>query len=352
MARLVRLPGMIDIHTHLRDPQAVQKEDFYTGTSAALAGGVIALCDMPNNPEPTVSSAALLKKEKIAQKKAVCDYGFYFGATADNWDQFKKIARNVAGLKIYLNETTGPLLVEGLRDLETIFQNWPKTKPIMVHAEDDTVAKVLGLAAIYNQRVHFCHLSLSSEIEMVKKAKNKGMRVTCEATPHHLFLTENDAKNLKGYGIVKPPLRSRKDQEALWKNLKVIDVVVSDHAPHTKSEKESGNPPSGMPGLETSLPLLLTSVAKGKITMDELVRLTFKNPAKILGFIPSEDSYIEVEFGKKYTIENKNLKTKCGWSPFAGFSVLGKIRRVFIRKKMVYDDGRILVEGGFGVNIS
>lgn len=360
MPKLIKLPGMIDIHTHLRDPGATQKEDFYTGTCAALAGGVIALCDMPNNPIPTVSLNALQDKEKLAQKKALCDYGLYLGATADNYPQFKKVANRAAGLKIYMNETTGPLLVENLADLENIFQNWPsltrrlgrpKTKPIMVHAEDSTVAEVLGLSATYNKWVHFCHLSQASEIELVKIAKEKGMKVTCEVTPHHLFLTEKDAGVLGGYGKVKPPLRKPSDRDALWKNLKVVDAIASDHAPHTKEEKESPNPPSGMPGLETTLPLFLTAVSQGRLSMDELVRLTFTGPCKILGVKLSKNSYLEVDPQEKYTIKNKNLKTKCGWSPFAGFKVQGRVKRVFIRGKKVFEDGQILASSGFGQNL-
>lgn len=350
MAKLI-LPGMIDVHTHLRDPGATQKEDFYSGTCAALAGGVIVICDMPNNPIPTVSQKALLDKENIARKKAVCDYGFYFGATSENSDKFNKVIRKIVGLKVYMNETTGPLLIEKLEDLEKIFQSWPKAKPIMVHAEDSTVAEVLGLALIYKNRVHFCHVSQASEIEIIKKAKESGMKITCEVTPHHLFLTEKDAKVLDGYGFVKPQLRTKKDVESLWKNLKIIDVVASDHAPHTKGEKESANPPSGLPGLETTLPLLLTMVNKGKITLDDLIRLTFKNPCRLLGFSPPENSHIEVDLKEKYLIENKNLKTKCGWSPFNGLKVEGRVKNVFIRGKKVYSDGQILASPGFGQNI-
>ncbi len=352
---------MIDIHTHLRDPGAPLKEDFYTGTCAALAGGVIAVGDMPNNPIPTISPKALLDKEKIAQQKAVCDYGLYFGATADNSSQFKKIANRVIGLKVYMNETTGQLLLENLADLEEIFKIWPaltpvnrgrpKEKPIMVHAEDSTIAKVLGLVAVYSKWVHFCHLSQASEIEMVKEAKRKKMKVTCEVTPHHLFLTEEDGLVLKGYGKVKPALRTKKDREALWKNLDIVDLIASDHAPHTKGEKESLNPPSGMPGLETTLPLLLTAVSQGKLTLKRLVELTFKNPQRLFGLKVPQNSYIEVDASKSYIIEEKDLKTKCGWSPFTGFKVKGKIERVFIRGQKVFDNGQVLAKKGFGRNL-
>lgn len=353
----LRLSGMVDIHTHLRDPGATQKEDFYTGTSAALAGGVIAVCDMPNNPIPTVSPETIDDKEKIAKKKAVCDFGFYLGATSNNYSQFKELANRVVGLKVYMNETTGPLLVENLADLENIFQCWPKNRPIMVHAEDSTVAKVLGLAAIYGNWVHFCHISQACEIEMVKKAKERGMKITCEVTPHHLFLTERDATQMGGYGKVKPPLRTKRDVEALWKNLKVVDAIASDHAPHTKREKEGDNLPSGMPGLETSLPLILTAVFQGRLDMDEVIRLTFTGPCKIVGFKPqknssfAKNSHIEIDQNAKYTIENKDLQTKCGWSPFEGFKVQGKVRRVFIRGEKAFEDGKVLVAGGFGKNV-
>lgn len=349
-----KLPGMIDVHTHLRDPGATQKEDFYTGTCAALTGGVTLVLDMPNNPIPTISSSALQKKEKIASQKAVCDFGLIFGASqTDNTNEFKKIIPKVCALKVYMDQTTGTLLIEKLALLEKIFQKWESDKPIMVHAEDATLVKALSLAYIYKRRIHFCHVSLKEEVELIKKAKELGMRVSCEVTPHHLFLTENNAKKLGPYGIMKPPLRTQQDVDSLWQGIRqgVIDIIATDHAPHTKKEKESPKPPFGVPGLETALPLLLTAVHKKWITLEKVIELYCENPRKIFNLPKQKDTYIEVDLHKKWEIKNENLKTKCGWSPFNGEIVYGKVEKVVLRGANVYKNKKILIKPGFGLKI-
>jgi len=349
MGKLIKLPGIIDSHVHLRDPGATLKEDFYTGTCAALAGGVVAVIDMPNNPEPTTSIKALAKKEKLAAQKCVCDYGFYFGASLDNYNLAKEVYQKVKGLKIYMDHTTGTLLIEDLIVLEKHFQNWPKTKPILVHAEDATLTKAIALAFVYNKWLHVCHVSQQSELELIKKAKQKGVKITCEVTPHHLFLTNNDEKRLDGFAKVRPPLRTKQDQQALWKaiNSGLIDYIATDHAPHTIKEKKSKNPPFGIPSIETRLPLLLTAVSKGKLTLNKLIKLISTNPAKIFK-INLNNSWVEVDLNKTWIIKNKDLKTKCGWSPYHGLKVKGKVVRVFIRGKKVFENGKILVKKGFG----
>ncbi len=350
---ILQIPGMIDTHVHLRDPGATNKEDFFTGTMAALTGGVTTVLDMPNNPKPIVDQEALREKISIAERKAVCDYGFYLGANQNNFGEHRKIANEVWGLKIYLDSTHGPLLVNDLLTLKRHFEFWPGEKPICVHAEGSSVDKVLVLIAIYGKRVHFCHISQASEIASIKAAKKRKLPVTCEVTPHHLFLTEEDERALGSFGRMKPPLRRKKDQEALWQAIKqgVVDTIASDHAPHTKKKKLGDEPPFGVPGLETTLPLLLTAVAQGKLSLERLVELTSTNPAKIFGLKLDKDNWIEVDIKKSYLIENSNLKTKCGWSPFDGERVTGKVRRVFLRGKMVFEDGEILVQAGFGQRI-
>lgn len=342
MSNLIKLPGLIDCHVHLRDPGATQKEDFQTGTKAAIAGGITTVIDMPNNPQPTTSLKRLNQKIKLAQEKALCQIFFHFGAAKNNFKQFSKIKNKVKGLKIYLDHTTGPLLIDDLKTLNKHFLLWPKELPILVHAEDSTVLKVLGLVAVWNKPVHFCHLSQATEIEIIKRAKQKGLPITCEVTPHHLFLTKSDLKYLGAFGIMRPPLRTKKDVAALWKNLKVIDCFATDHAPHTIEEKKSQNPPNGVPGLETALPLLLTAVKKGQLTLDDLVLRYFKNPARIFKIKTNDNTYIEVDLKKKWKINNKNLFTKCRWSPFNGKQVQGKVISVFIAGKKVFEDGKIL----------
>lgn len=347
--KVIRLPGLIDAHVHLRDPGATHKEDFYTGTCAALAGGVVAVVDMPNNPSPTTSLRALKKKQKLVAKKAVCDYGFYFGASNKNWRVDKAAFDKTFGLKIYMDHTTGPLLIENLQILENHFRAWPKEKPILVHAENATLAKAIGLALAYRKWLHVCHVSQASELQLIKEAKKAGGKVTCEVTPHHLFLTKRDEKRLGSLAKMRPPLRTKKDQQALWQGINsgLIDYLASDHAPHTMAEKRSSRPPNGVPGLETFLPLMLTAIKQKRLSLKKFIRLASLNPAKLLG-VNLKSSWIEADLNKVWTIKNKDLKTKCGWSPFDGFKVKGKLIRVFIRGKKVFEDSQILVKEGFG----
>lgn len=348
MRNVIKLPGLIDCHVHLRDPGAIYKENFETGTQAAIAGGITTVIDMPNNPAPTTTLARLKEKIKLAKKKSLCQVLFHFGADKNNFRQFPKVKNKVKGLKIYMDHTTGPLLIENLEVLTKIFQFWPKDLPILAHAEDATMLKVLGLAAIWGRPVHLCHISQASEIEIIKKAKKKGLPITCEVTPHHLFLTEKNSRQLGAFGMMRPPLRSKKDMEALWENLAFIDCFATDHAPHTKEEKKSKNPPNGVPGLETALPLLLTAVKKGRLTIKDIILRLFNNPAKIFKIKTERSTNIEVDLNKKWEIKNENLFTKCGWSPFDGWKVQGKILRVFIKGKKVFEEGQILVKKGFG----
>lgn len=353
--KTLKLPGMIDVHTHIRDPGAADKEDFYTGTCSALAGGVTLICDMPNNPIPTISYNALKDKEKIANSKAVCDFGLIFGASQDdNTSEFKKVIPKVVALKVYMDQTTGTLLIEHLGLLEKIFASWESKKPIMVHAEDATLAKALSLASLYKRHVHFCHVSLATEVAFIKRAKQNGIKVSAEVTPHHLFLTEKDVKKLGPFGIMKPPLRSQKDVDSLWKGIKegIIDMVATDHAPHTLKEKKSNKPPYGVTGLETALPLLLNAYKERRLTLDEVIKLYHKNPRKLFHLPKQKNTYIEVDMERKYEIKNENLKTKCKWSPFNGTKVYGKINTVVLRGKKVYKEGKILVQKGFGKNIN
>lgn len=348
MKETLRIPGLIDPHVHLRDPGATHKEDFYTGTCAALAGGVTTVLDMPNNPRPTITLEALEEKRQSAVGQIVCDVGFHFGATHHNFSDYRKIINQVYGLKIYLDSTHGSLLVDTLDGLINSFKHWNGSTPIVVHAEDSSVAKVIGLVATYRKPTHFCHISSASEIQLLRRAKQQSLPVTCEITPHHLFLTQDDEKDLGPFGLMKPSLKTSKDVDALWSNLDIVDIIASDHAPHTLEEKKSSQPPFGVPGLETTLPLMLTAVAQGRLTLERLIELTHTNPARIFDLKNNQGTYVELDLNESYVFENKDLKTKCGWTPFAGKRVQGRIRRVFLRGQMVFENGQILAEKGTG----
>ncbi len=354
------LPGLIDPHVHLRDPGQTEKEDFLTGTSAALVGGYTTVIDMPNNKTPITTAEKLEEKIQSARKKIVCDVGFYFGSMGNNLAEFPKVSSKVLGLKLFLNHTTGNYLLS-LGFLEKIFKAWPNPptggSPILFHAENETFDLVLEVLKKSPRPVHLCHISTSYELKKVIEAKGQGLPVTCGVTPHHLFLDLNDLHHLSSFGMMKPPLQSRKDVEFLWKNLKEIDVIESDHAPHTIEEKQSDPPAGGqyygVPGLETTLPLLLTAAAEGKLTVNDIVRLSHDGPKRI--FLPYlndvdhlRDSRVEIDPDEEWMIQNKNLLTKCKWSPFDGWKVKGRVKRVFLRGEKVFENGKVLAALGFG----
>jgi dihydroorotase-like cyclic amidohydrolase len=344
---MITLPGLIDSHVHLRDPEQTEKEDFFTGTSAALAGGFTMVVDMPNNLTPITTSERLTNKQQIAEKQIVCDIGLHFGTLGENFNEFPKVQNDVLGLKVYLNQTTGNYIVD-----EEVFKKicaaWPVGKPILVHAEEDILESVLIIGNEHKQHIHVCHVSSQTELRIILYAKEKGWNVTCGVTAHHLFLTENDAKKLGPYGKMKPSLKSQKDIDFLWRNMKYIDLMESDHAPHTLEEKESDNPPFGVPGLETTLPLLLTAMNEGRITKDEIIEKCYTSPKNIFHLPDQEQTNVEVDENEEWTITNENLFTKCKWTPFNGWKVKGKVKRVTLRGTKVFEDGNILVKPGFG----
>lgn len=346
MANVITLPGLIDPHVHLRDPGQTGKEDFLTGTSAALAGGFTVVIDMPNNLEPVITKEKLERKISIARQKAVCDIGFNFGTLGDNFEEFAKVYDQVVGLKVYLNVTTGNFIIDKDK-LAGIYKAWDSDKPIFLHAEDDVSDLVLSTLRRYPRRTHLCHVSSRKELEFVMQAKNEGLPLTCGVTPHHLFLDEADKEKLGPLGIMKPYLKPKSDKDFLWQNLDAIDLVESDHAPHTVEEKNTDPPPFGVPGLETTLPLMLTAEAEGKISRKQILDKLHYKPAKLIGIKPDPNNKIEVDMSE-YEIKNEDLKTKCGWSPFAGRKVVGKVKKVFIRGNLVYENGKVLAAPGSG----
>lgn len=339
MSKTTILPGLIDPHVHLRDPGQAHKEDFLSGTSAALAGGYTTVIDMPNNTEPITTLQRLEAKIAIASQKIVGDVGFHFGTLGDNFAEFPKVIDKVKGLKIYLNVTTGNFIIDKTKLLD-IYQAWPSDKPILLHAEDDVSELVGDTLRATRKTTHICHVSSQAELEFVIKVKDAGLPISCGVTPHHLFLTEADASRLGPFGQMKPALKSQKDQDFLWQNLDYIDVIESDHAPHTKAEKQSETPPFGVPGLETTLPLMLTAEANGKLTRSQLIERLHTNPSRIFGITTDDNTYIEVDM-KEYSISNEGLLTKAGWSPFDGMKVVGKVSSVVLRGKAVYKNGQI-----------
>lgn len=356
---MLKLPGLIDPHVHLREPGATHKEDWDSGTAAALAGGFTLVLAMPNTKPPIFDSATLDLALDAARKKARCDYAQYVGAGPDNAEVAATLADNVAALKMYLDMTFGQLRLDDMTLWGPHFETYPKQYPIVAHSESRSMAAAILFAAIYDRPVHIAHISLKEEVLLIRAAKEKGIKVTCEVCPHHLFLTA-DAPLLEGKGTgvrvngrkeVRPRLATPEDVNALWDNLDVIDCFATDHAPHTLEEKDSDNPPPGFPGLETALPLLLTAVDLRRLTLDDLIQKMYVNPKKIFHLPDQPETWIEVDEDAQYEIRASEQFTRCGWTPFEGWKVKGKVRKVVLRGKTAFEDGKILVEPGYGENI-
>jgi len=350
--KIVRLPGLIDTHVHMREPGATHKEDFSSGTAAALAGGVTMVCAMPNTIPPVTDETVFNLCKKLASEKAYCDYALMVGATSTNYACIPKLASQASGLKMYLNRTFTDLMMESTTDWLHHFQHWPRNAPICVHAEGTTVAAVILMASLYDRPLHICHVSSKDEIEIVKAAKMKGLPITCEVCPHHLFLTEQEIHELgDNMSDVRPRVGRQEDQEALWENMDYIDSIVTDHAPHTLEEKKSSVDSPGFSGLETMLPLLLTAVNEGKITLQELEEKMYHSPRRIFGLPEQPDTYIEIDMDHEWTIPDKLTHSKAGWTPFAGRKVKGIVRRVILRGEVAFVDGKVLVEPGYGQDV-
>jgi dihydroorotase len=349
----VRIPAMIDPHTHLRDLDWAHKATFTSETTAAVAGGYWAVFDMPNTPPTTTDRAALDLKLARMSERAVCDWGVYFGASqADNTAEYARVA-GTCGLKIFNNSTTGDLLVADQAQRAGHYAAWDGGRIIAVHAEDETVLDILALVRQFRKRTHFVHISTAQEIAWLEAAKEEGLPITIGVCPHHLWLTQDDLPALGAFGIMKPGLKTARDRDALWDALVrgVVDVVESDHAPHTLAEKASERPPYGVPGLETTLPLLLTAVHDGRLTLERVVDLVANNPRRIWGLAAPPDTYALVDLGDEYVIDRARLHSACGWSPFEGLRVRGRVRETWIRGVQVYDGERVLVQPGFGRNL-
>ncbi|MCB0101078.1 MAG: amidohydrolase family protein [Anaerolineales bacterium] len=352
---MLKLPGLIDPHVHVREPGATHKEDWDTVTQAALAGGVTAILAMPNTKPPIFDDATFDLAIKAASQKARCDYGQYVGAGPDNADIAASLAPKAAGLKMYLDSTFGELRLDDMQLWMPHFQKFPKSAPMVMHSESRTMAAAILFSAIYDHPVHIAHVSLKEEILLIKAAKEKGIKVTCEVCPHHLFLSKEDIPAIShghpGRGEVRPRLATKEDVDNLWINLDVIDCFATDHAPHTLEEKDGENPPPGFPGLETMLPLLLTAASEGRLTIDQIVQKLYENPRRIFNLPEQPNTYIEVDENATYEIKASEGFTRCGWTPFEGWKVKGRVQKVVLRGKTAFEDGKVLAEAGSGKNV-
>jgi carbamoyl-phosphate synthase/aspartate carbamoyltransferase/dihydroorotase len=348
---VIRLPALVDVHVHTREPGQTHKEDWSTATASALAGGISTVLAMPNTVPVAADGETLEIAERAAGAGARCDFGLYAGATGANSGSVRSIADRVVGLKMFLDQSFGDLR---LPDLDTWWDHlagWPESSPIVVHAEGRSLPGILLMAGWLGRQIHVCHVSRPDELNLIARAKDRGLPVTCEVAPHHLFLDATDAVRLGRAGAVRPPLASPEEVKAMWERLEVIDCFATDHAPHTAAEKASDSPPPGYPGVETMLPLLLTAVSEGRLSLAAVVERLSSGPRRIFGLREPDESSVEVDPDDVWVIRAAELHTRCDWTPYEGREVRGRVTRVVLRGDAVYADGMVTGSTGTGRNV-
>ena len=353
------MPGIIDVHTHMREPGITYKEDFTTGSRACAKAGITTFYDMPNTIPTTTTLENLLEKKKLAGEKSIVNFGFHFGGSKnDNGEEIKKVLKNgdANTVKIFMNVTTGEMLIEDDEVLKKVFGN---SKLVLVHAENEMIDKAIELNKNYGRGLYVCHIPSAEELKKVINAKKnnelntKEHPVYAEVTPHHLFLNteirESTERN-KMLLRMKPELREKSDNEFLWKviNRGEVDTIGTDHAPHLISEKLE-KITFGMPGVETSLALMINASNKGKISLEAIQKLMCENPAKIMkiekrgklqeGFFAD---IIVVDTQKEWIVGvDDTIESKCGWTPYENWKLKGKNTMTIVNGKIVYENGKI-----------
>lgn len=373
------LPGVIDSQVHFREPGLEAKEDLESGSRAAVLGGVTAVFEMPNTKPNTDSADAVNDKLARARDRMWCDHAFYVGATNNNAADLAELERmpGTAGVKIFMGASTGDLLVSDDANLARVLASGHRR--VAIHAEDEfrmnaregeriegdpsshpvwrddesailATRRILKLAREARRRIHVLHVTTPAELELLGQHKDIA---TCEVTPQHLTLAGEDAyPRLGTYAQMNPPIRSAAHRDGLWHwlNQGVPDVLGSDHAPHTIEEKAKPYPasPSGMPGVQTLLPLLLDHVAKGRTTLQRLIDLTSAGPQRVFGLVGKgriaagyDADFTVVDLKKQWTVEEDWLASRCGWSPFTGDQLTGKPIGTIIRGRQVMWDGQL-----------
>ena len=341
------ISGVIDPHVHMRDPGMTHKEDFTTGSMACAKGGITTFFDMPNTVPNTITEETLLEKKKLHKGKSYVDYGFWFGGSkADNHDEVKKVQDKVIATKVFMNVSTGNMLVEDEKVLEDIFKN---SKLVGVHAEGEMIPKAISLSEKLDVPVYLCHLSTKEDVQYVREAKKKGLKVYGEVTPHHLFLNISDVEK-NPLLRMKPELKTKEDNEALWEGVLdgTIDTIGTDHAPHRIEEKKA-KLTFGIPGAENSLEMMLKAVRCDKISLEKLMKIMSENTAEIFGLknkgkiaVGYDADLVIVDMTTEEIISQENVISKCGWTPYEGFEKGGKILTTIVRGNVVFNDGKFI----------
>lgn len=375
------LPGLIDSHVHFRDPGLTYKEDFKSGSHAAAAGGFTAIMDMPNTKPPTNTKKAFLKKKEIAKKKSIVDFALH--TSIADFEEIKKIAElKPASFKIFMDLVDNSFLMNAFEEISKL----PQSYPISIHAEDKTitnhctkiekdsmnenpeiytkarppvaevvaVSTALALASYYLQKIHICHVSTKKSLQLINQAKISDINVTSEITPHHLFLDDSYFNKCGNLIKTNPPLRDI-DNRLDLSYITHIDIIGTDHAPHTLKEKEMNiwEAPPGIPNLETTLPLLLNQINHGHMTFSHVKQLLCENPARIFNLtskgrigVGMDADFTIVDMKKEYTINPDDFKTKAKYSPFEGFKVKGMPVMTMIHGKVVMKNGEVYENKG------
>jgi dihydroorotase len=374
------LPGCIDTQTHFREPGSTDTEDLHSGSKAAVAGGITAVFEMPNTNPPTSNIKEFQRKLDLAKNRMYCNYAFYFGATADNVNQLAELKdlEGCCGIKLFAGSSTGNLLVADEKDIDKVFQNCSKV--VAVHSEDEEILnknkklikngdvhshpiwrseecamsstrRIVRIAEKYNKKAHVLHITTKQEIDFLSQHKGN---ITFEITPQHLTIYAPDCYDKLGtYAQMNPPIRDKSHYNRLWYGVKnnLNDTIGSDHAPHLieNKEKEYPNSPSGMPGVQTLMPVMLNHVNNGKLTLSQLVKLVCENPIKIFGIVNKgfikeqyDADFTIIDMNKIIEIKNENIESKCKWSPFNGFKFKGTPVSTIIGGKIKMKNGMIL----------
>ena len=371
------LPGCIDSQVHFREPGLEHKEDLESGSRAAVLGGVTAVFEMPNTNPNTDSAERVRDKLARARHRMWCDHAFYVGATADNAEQLKELERipGTAGVKIFMGASTGSLLVDDDAALSRVLASG--TRRVAIHAEDEArmnarkdlrvdadpsshpvwrddesamiaTRRIIDLARRARRRIHILHVTTPAELEYIAGHKDIA---TCEVTPQHLTLAAEEAyPRLGTYAQMNPPIRSAAHRDGLWHWLAqgVPDVLGSDHAPHTIEEKAKAYPasPSGMPGVQTLVPLLLNHVAEGRLTLRRFIDLTSSGPQRVFGLVGKgrialgyDADFTVVDLKKRWMVGSDWLASRCNWSPFEGMELTGKAIGTVVRgHRVMWED--------------
>ncbi len=372
---LYLLPGVIDDQVHFRDPGLTHKEDLHTGSLACAKGGVTTFLEMPNTKPATITRECLYEKLELAAEKCVVNFGFYIGATPRNVEELKTADRT-PGIKIFIGSSTGDLLVDEQEALERIFAE--TTLPICAHCEDEATVRAnakaldggkdlrdhsrirdhaaaviatrraMDLAKRHRHRFHVLHVSTADEVELLKQ---HGEYVTAEACPHHLFFNVDDYDRLGSRVQMNPSIKTKADNEALWQALRenIIQVVATDHAPHTLEEKARPYPesPSGLPAVENSLALMLDAAHRGLCTLEQVVSWMCDAPARVWDIVDKgriaegyDADLVLVDLDRRATIRDAEQVTKSGWSPWDGVTLTGWPVKTWVGGKLVFDEGR------------